>query len=328
MNDVAPPQGVFAAALIAPDRTFHRLSPFEAFSAVPLDGLLWMHLDRRSEAVQQWLYESSGISEIDADALLSEETRPRAYRARNQAGLLVILRGANNQPGADPEDMVSIRIWVEKTRVLSFSSRPLAPVTDVLELLGGDYGPGNAASLLAALATQMLVRLEPAIDELEDALDALEEELDAGRRIDTAELVRIRRSAAAFRRYLGPQREAFVAIDAMNLPWLGISGADAWREATNTVNRYIEELDAIRERIAIVNETLNARVVARANRTANTITVIASFFVPLTFVTGLLGMNVGGIPGGSHPLGFAGVLGVLFTWALVQYLVFRRFRWL
>lgn len=328
MNDSTPPLGVFAAYHIQPDGNFRRLEEREAFGFDPGDGLLWLHMDRRSDLVQTWLYEHSGLDAIDADALLSEETRPRAYRAQQHAGLLIILRGVNNHPGADPDDLVSMRLWVEKHRVLGFSSRALAPVDDVAATLGGDYAPNNAAELLSALATRMVVRMEPAIESLGDQLDALEETLDAGKRIDMGRLMGIRRQAAGLRRFLGPQKEVFVTIDSLHLPWLGLSAEGEWREATNTLYRYLEELDAIRERVSIINDSLNARVVSRANRTFYAISVVAAFFVPLTFTTGLLGMNVGGIPGSDSAWGFAGVLLFLVSWSVIQYLVFRWLRWL
>jgi len=328
MNDVSPPLGIFAAVHVRTDGSHRHVGRDEVLSFDPGDGVLWVHLDRRSAVVQAWLNDHSGIDSLDVEALLSDETRPRAYRPRHGASLLVILRGVNNQPGADPEDMVSIRIWVEKHRVLSFSSRPLAPVEDVLALFGAEYAPCNAAEILAALATAMVARMEPAIDALRDSLDVLEEKQDDGVLVDVAELLHIRRLGALLRRFLGPQKDVFLTVNNLHLPWIDIASEEEWREATNTTFRYIEELDAIRERVSIITEGINARVAARANRTFHTVSVVAAFFVPFTFVTGLFGMNVGGIPFGHHPAGFAMMLGGLSVWALVQVLIFRRMKWL
>ncbi|MFZ5755931.1 MAG: CorA family divalent cation transporter [Pseudomonadota bacterium] len=323
-----PPMGVFTAVLISPDGTHRVLSPEQAFTVQPGEGLVWLHLDRRNEAVLTWLYAHSGIDEIDVEALLSEETRPRAYRPRQQASLMVILRGVNNRAGCEDDDLMSIRLWVEKHRVLSFSSRPMVPVEDVVKMLGGEYSPVNAAELLAALATRMVAGMEPAIDALRDTLDELEENMDAGRRIDLTRLMQVRRRGATLRRFLNPQKDVFVTIDSLHLPWLGITAEEEWREATNTLYRYIEDLEVVREGVQILQDGLNQRIVARANRTFYAVSVVAAFFVPLTFTTGLLGMNVGGIPGSQSPWGFAGVIAFLVSWSVIQYLVFRRLRWL
>lgn len=328
MNDVSPPLGIFSAVHLLADGSHRHLARDEVLDFNPGDGVLWVHMDRRSEVVQAWLNDHSGIDAIDVEALLSDETRPRAYRPRHQASLLVILRGVNNQPGADPDDMVSIRIWVEKHRVLSFSSRPLAPVNDVEGMLGTEYAPCNAAELLASLATTMVARMEPAIDALRDELDALEEIQEDGKPASVAALLRIRRLAAGLRRYLGPQKDVFLTVNNLHLPWIDIASEEEWREATNTTFRYIEELDGVRERVELLHAAVNARIVERTNRTFHAVSVVAAFFVPFTFVTGLMGMNVGGIPFASNEYGFWQVIGVLAMWSLVQLLIFRRMRWL
>jgi len=74
----------------------------------PGDGVLWVHLNRQFEDAQRWLRERSGLDEVVVEALLAEETRPRCVPMGN--GVMLFLRGVNLNPGADPEDMVSIRL--------------------------------------------------------------------------------------------------------------------------------------------------------------------------------------------------------------------------
>ena len=57
-------------------------------------------------------------------------------------------------------------------------------------------------------------------------------------------------------------------------------------------------------------------------------TVITGLFLPLTFLTGLLGINVGGIPGSESPIGFFVACGLMILLAVGQVLLFRRWRWL
>jgi zinc transporter len=55
------------------------------------------------EDARQWLRNSAGLEELVADALLTEETRPRAMTIDD--GVLLALRGINMNPGAEPDDM-------------------------------------------------------------------------------------------------------------------------------------------------------------------------------------------------------------------------------
>ena len=64
------------------------------------------------------------------------------------------------------------------------------------------------------------------------------------------------------------------------------------------------------------------------NRIMYRFTVITGMFLPLTFLTGLLGINVGGIPGSESPIGFFIACGLMILLALGQLLLFRRWRWL
>jgi zinc transporter len=97
----------------------------------PESGFLWVHLDRRAEKARAWLTPDAQLDSIVTDALLAEETRPRVLTVGQS--LLVILRGVNLNPGADPEDMVSVRLWLDAYRVITLRRpKPTQPATQVL----------------------------------------------------------------------------------------------------------------------------------------------------------------------------------------------------
>ena len=78
---------------------------------------VWVHLSARSASARQWLENEGDLpDETLIDALLAEDTRPR-MQTRDD-GMLLILRGVNLNDNAEPEDMVSIRIWVESRRFI------------------------------------------------------------------------------------------------------------------------------------------------------------------------------------------------------------------
>ena len=79
---------------------------------------LWLHWDRGVPEAQAWLRDSAGLSEFACDLLLEEATRPRLLDLGAES-LLVFLRGVNLNPGAEPEDMVSLRVFADARRVIS-----------------------------------------------------------------------------------------------------------------------------------------------------------------------------------------------------------------
>jgi len=291
------------------------------------DGLYWLHFDYTTEAAENWLREHSGLSDVAVEALLAAETRPRVTTVDD--GLLISLRGVNLNPGADPEDMVAIRLWIDGTRLISTLRRDLLAVGDVIQKLDRSAGPTDCGSLLAELCDSTAMRMEAVVDEAEDQVAALENRLLE----DTTESLRedlsiLRRQVIALRRYLAPQREALNRLAAERVSWVTELHRMMYRETADQLIRYIEDLDVVRERAGFIIEELHSHLSERLNRRLYVLSVAAAVFLPLTFLTGLLGINVGGIPGRDSPWAFYTVVGVVAVILVVQVWLLRRRRWM
>lgn len=290
---------------------------------------LWLHWDRSQVQSQRWLRENSGLDEFSCDLLLEENTRPRLLPLPNSE-MLIFLRGINRNPGAEPEDMVSVRIFADAHRVISLRLRPLL-ATDALiaDLLAGK-GPKTSSELLLELARHLTSRVDDLVAELSELLDGEEDALDDDERYrpDHGLMLQVRRRAASLRRFLAPQRDLYAQLARNRQPWFVEDDDDYWNELNNRLTRYLEELELLRERVGLVLEAENRRLGERMNRIMYRFTVITGLFLPLTFLTGLLGINVGGIPGSESPIGFFVACGLMILLAVGQVLLFRRWRWL
>ena len=184
----------------------------------PKQGVLWVHLDGTADAAARWLTDESGLPETVPPALLAEETRPRTNVIGD--GVVVNLRGVNLNPGADPEDMVSIRLWVDGDRVISTRIRRLMSMSDVVAALDREPLDGSG-DLLARLADALVSRVNDVIDDLDERVASLEERvLREPDRSMRATLGDLRREAISLRRYLAPQREALGRLQGERLSWL------------------------------------------------------------------------------------------------------------
>ncbi|MEG7263884.1 CorA family divalent cation transporter, partial [Pseudomonas aeruginosa] len=139
---------------------------------------LWLHWDRGVPEAQAWLRDSAGLSEFACDLLLEEATRPRLLDLGAES-LLVFLRGVNLNPGAEPEDMVSLRVFADARRVISLRLRPLKAVADLLEDLEAGKGPKTASEVVYYLAHYLTDRVDTLISGIADQLDAVEELVEA-----------------------------------------------------------------------------------------------------------------------------------------------------
>ncbi|HEY1029937.1 MAG TPA: zinc transporter ZntB [Pseudomonas sp.] len=290
---------------------------------------LWLHWDRSQAQAQHWLREHSGLDEFSCDLLLEENTRPRLLPLPNDE-LLLFLRGINRNPGAEPEDMVSVRIFADARRVISLRLRPLLATETLIADLRAGKGPRTSSELLLELARHLTSRVDDLITELSDQLDGEEDRLDGDERYrpDHSLMLQLRRRAASLRRFLAPQRDLYAQMVRARQPWFVEDDDGYWNELHNRMTRYLEELELIRERVSLVLEAESQRLAERMNRIMYRFTVIAGMFLPLTFLTGLLGINVGGIPGADNPVGFFVACGLMLMLAVGQVFLFRRWRWL
>ena len=293
----------------------------------PSDGLMWLHLDYSKPGTLAWLEEHSGLDDIAIAAMVAEDTRPRA--TSHNGSLLMALRGVNLNPEADPEDMVSIRLCVDEHRIISSRKRRLLSVDDIVRSFNEGEGPESSAEFVAVLCDRLVRRMAGPIDNAEDKVDELEESLLTSARAKLrSELGQVRRQSIALRRYLAPQREALSWVQSERLPWFDDAHRLRVREVGDRLAQYIETLDSIRERAAVSQEELVNQISEESNSRMYVLSIVSAIFLPLGFATGLLGINVGGIPGAENHYAFAIFIGILLALAGGLLVFFRYKKWL
>ena len=291
------------------------------------DGILWLHLDYTGEVAKHWMTQESGIDPVMVEALTAKETRPRSIV--HKGNMLVILRGVNLNPGTDPEDMVSVRFWIESNRIISLRHRRVMAVDDIRQaVLVGD-GPKSSGEFLEELSDRLVQRMGIVISEVDDQVDALEDELLNETTYELRQKIsHIRRSAISMRRYLAPQRDVMSRLHNEKVDWLDDGERMRLREIADRTTRYVEDLDAIRDRATVTQEELNSSLADKMNKTMYVLSIVAAIFLPLGLLTGLLGINVGGIPGSENQWAFAVFCAILVMIAAGQIWLFKAKRWM
>jgi zinc transporter len=293
----------------------------------PEQGILWIHLDYSIPNVQQWLYEQSDLDEVICDALTEEDSRPRCTPFHE--GLLLGLRGVNLNPGADPEDMVGIRIWFEKDRIISTRKRKVLSIADIQAAIGQGNGPESISDFLVMITGRMMERMRQVIDDLEDAVADVEDQVLTSENSQLrSQLAALRRQAISLRRYLSPQREALSRLLTEKIDWLDEGDRIRLREVYDQLIRHIEDLDEARDRAAVTQEQLINSLSEQMNNKMYILSIVAAIFLPLGFLTGLLGINVGGIPGAQSNLGFSIFVILLAGVVVFQIWLFKKKKWL
>jgi zinc transporter len=286
---------------------------------------LWVHLDVSHPDTRAWLEQEAELPPLVADALLAEETRPRSSVIRD--ALLIFLRGVNLNPGADPEDMVSVRLWVEQDRVISTRRRRLLSVLDTVESFAAQPLE-STGDLLLRIITRMVDRINDVVDDIEiQAADLEEDVLQEPAPVMRARLADLRREAIALKRYLAPQRDALVRLPVESPGWMSERNRMHLREISDRMVRLVEDIDTVRELAAVVNEELVSMLSDQLNKRMYLLSIVAAVFLPLGFLTGLFGINVGGMPGADNPWAFWVFTGLLTVILVLQVFFLSRRKW-
>jgi zinc transporter len=295
-------------ALLVEGGVVREIAPQEAESYDGA-GFVWIHTEGVGHGVNgdEFGLLPGYVPPMAANALLAHETRPRCDEVDDAA--LINLRGPAADTMQDSDGLVSIRLWVEGRRVTSVSRHRMAALAKVEKAMragrltdGGDF--------VALLAQAISKDLDPQVADLGDSLDDCEGMLDGGNIYELRRKIAwLRSQSIVLRRFVAPDRDALSEMSQLEFEWIAKEDRMHLREAADRFARMAEELEAVRERAALLHEQLTDLRAEMIDQRSLGIAIVAFIFLPLTFITGLLGMNVEGIPGAKEPWAFWGVVG-------------------
>ena len=300
-----------------------QVEPVEALATSA--DLIWVHLASNEEACR-WLKSHAALEAYAIEALTATETRPRCEAFAE--GALVNLRGRTDEelPGSDV--LASLRVWATRGRVFSVSRVHVIALDAVRACVeaGQMRDPGD---LIASFATAITQDLDPQVADLGDELDICEQQLSADKVFELRRKVtRVRVAAIGYRRFLSPQRTALEKLASLPGDWLADDDRLHLDAAADRAARMAEELESIRERAAVVHDTLTDLRSEQLDTRALIIAIVAMIFLPLTFITGVYGMNVKGLPGADSPWTFDLIMLGCLAIAVGTVVYFTRRHWL
>ena len=291
------------------------------------DVLRWVHLDFSYRDARDWLRDESGIDASLLDAMLLEDIRPRSLQT--PTSILTVLRGVNLNPGSDAEDMVSIRVFVQKDRIISARRRRLMSVQQIHDELLAGHGPVSPGDFLSRLVNNLNDRIADVIESIDETIERAEVQQASSRlQAYRGEFGNLRRKTAHIRRYLSPQREALDRLSRMQGDILAATDLSELQEETNRMTLFVEELDLSRERAMVAQEEMLSILAQEQNSKMYLLSIVAAVFLPLSFLTGLMGMNVAGLPGTTNPWSFAILVALMLAIGGGILLLFRWKKWL
>lgn len=265
----------------------------------------WYHCQRDADGLKEWL-ESHSLPEALINSLLADDTRPR-FEQYGSDCFLLILRGINLNEGAEPDDMLSLRMMWYQGALVSTRKVPSKAISCLSQQLQAGKGPDNIPSLLVAISSGISELISNFLSPIDEQLNNME----APTVDDLTSLNALHARLLRLRRYLKPQKYAFEDLLESGIPLIE-SQKQHFKNCLDTITRINESIEFYLDQINHLLAHIAQEQAQIMNRNTYLFSVIAGIFLPAGFFTGLLGVNIGGIPGVDNPLAF-----LLFSIGLV-----------
>ncbi len=283
---------------------------------------VWLRLNLRSPEIKQRLQKLVGLDSIIVEHLLTGSPHPRSLLF--EKGLLLSLRAVSFNEERNPQDMVGIAMWLEEGLIITSQCEPIRAIADIEQCFTSGTGPCDTSQFLSQLINSLADNTEQTMDTLEGGMEELEEHADLDNMIEMrAQLTNLRRFVHHFKRSLTPQLEALNVLLADPPVWLNKRDRSLIGENIHRYNWLQNGVLFALERVRAAQEDLQNLAADRLNKRMYALTVASTVFLPLTFLTGLFGINVGGILWAHNANGFALFSLCMLFITVIQLLFFR-----
>lgn len=284
----------------------------------------WLHFNLANAATERWLREHLG--EVDAffDALHEGSRSTRIEYAHD--ALIAVVNDVLYEFDFEPSQLATLWLYLDERTVISARLQPLRTIDRLREAVRqGETFASTVAMLTHLLRDQadVLVQIvRTATDQVDDVEDTMLAE--RGQR-SRARLGSLRRVLVRLRRLLAPEPGALFRL--LNQPprWIAADDVQELRHSTEEFSAVLADMNALQERIKLLQEEVAARVTEETNRSVYVLTMVTVLALPINMIAGLLGMNVGGIPLAEHPEGFWIVVAIIASFTVgAAWWAFRR----
>jgi len=302
------------------------LIPIAEDEVIHCERPCWLHLNYTHRQSAEWLQSTPQIPDAVRDALAGDSMRPRVSRLGD--GFMIVLRSVNHNSDARPDQLVAMRVFINDKLIVSTRRRKVFAVDEVLTDLQNGNGPFDCGSWLVDVCDALTDHTSEFIEELHDKIIEMEDALLDQRMPARGELGLLRKQLIVMRRYMAPQRDVYARLASEKLAWMDDSERRRMQEIADRLGRGLDDLDAGVARTAILADEVASQMAESMNRRTYTMSLMAMIFLPATFLTGLFGVNLGGIPGGEWRYGFSIFCLLLVVLALSVAGYLRKRRWL
>ncbi len=265
---------------------------------------VWLHFNLVDSRSRNWIANCDRIPQVARDLLLA--TDPHIQLEILEDGFMGVLGDLYYEFDADPDRLGLLRIYVDRHCAISVRERPLKAV-DLLRrnLLERNETIESPMDLMVHLVSSLNEMFDRIVDDLKEVVEDLEDQiLKDNFSVDRGKFSRVRRLLARLRRHFSANSQVLSARLIPHLPsWCTELEASELQRNLDRLRAIVQDLELVQERARLVQEELASKLQETVNRNLYVLSIVTTIFLPITLITGIFGMNVGGIPWAQDPLG-------------------------
>ncbi|WP_455853050.1 zinc transporter ZntB [Pantoea endophytica] len=300
--------------------------PIEDKDVINCERPCWLHLNYTQRQSAEWLQNTPLIPDSVRDALAGDSMRPRVTRLGD--GFMIVLRSVNHNADSRPDQLVAMRVFINDKLIVSTRRRKVYAIDAVLTDLQNGNGPVDGGSWLVDVCDALTDHASEFIEEMHDKIIELEDALMNQEVPARGDLALLRKQLIVMRRYMAPQRDVYARLAIEKMAWMNDDDRRRMQEVADRLGRGLDDLNAGVARTSILADEVASILAESMNRRTYTMSLMAMIFLPATFLTGLFGVNLGGIPGGNWALGFTAFCVLLVAMVGGVAIWLKRRKWL
>ncbi|HTT09333.1 MAG TPA: transporter [Burkholderiaceae bacterium] len=289
------------------------------------DGFLWLHLNASRAGADAWMRTHTNLSDNFHEALREGSRSTRIERDGD--ALFAVINDVTFDFAFDASDVATLWVSVRSDLVVSARRQPLRSVDRLRMAAKHGTSFGSSVALLDELLRDQADELQRIARKATDRVDVIEDAVLTGHHEKhAAELARLRRLMVRLQRMLAPEPSALARTLAYPPAWVAAEDTQRLQQASGEFAVVLRDIGSLQERIKLMQEEAAARISDANARTLFTLTMVTVLALPINLISGLFGMNVGGIPLGDHHGGFwimvsliVGLTG-LIAWIAVRWI--------
>lgn len=290
------------------------------------DEFVWAHIQAYDREEAYAFILSLGFHPLAVEDSLSDAERPELQRFPGY----LFLASAEIGCGSEEDTFLEVAFFVAKQSVVVVTKgecRAVDAVAAAWHRRPEDIGR-SAGHFLYHVLDEIVDAYFPAADTLEDHVDRLEEAIYSGHTITIPEALKVKRRLLRMRRHITAIRDVQNALLKLDSEIIGPECKPYFQDLYDHALRIAENIDLNRDILATILDAQLNIVSNNLNQVMKVMTALATILMSVGLIAGIYGMNFHVMPELSWHWGYAFAIGLMVFIASLEYVIFKRLKWL